>query len=77
MMKHKMQDDIKKGIKRKIEIESKGTKTKAPLKADLIIQLKEAQEKCNALEATNKRNIEIKNREYGKRERYGIKRNTG
>ena len=59
MMKHKMQDDIKKGIKRKIEIESKGTKTKAPLKADLIIQLKEAQEKCNALEATNKRNIEI------------------
>ena len=58
-MKHKMQDDTKTGMKRKIENVSKVTKAKAPLKADLIIQLKELQEKCNALEVTNKKNIDI------------------
>ena len=49
MMKHKIQDDTKKGIKRKIEIVSKVTKSKAPLKADLIVQHKELQEKLDAL----------------------------
>ena len=59
MMKHKIQDDTKKGIKRKIDIASKVTKSKAPLKADLIVQHKELQEKLDVLEATNKKNLEI------------------
>ena len=59
MMKHKMQNDTKTGMKRKIENVSKVTKTKAPLKSDLIIQLKELQVKFNTLEVTNKKNIDI------------------
>ena len=59
MMKHKMQDTTKKGIKRKIEIASNVTKSKAPLKADLIVQHKELQEKFDDLEAANKKNLEI------------------
>ena len=45
---------MKAGMKRKLEnVEPKAIKTKVPLKADLIVQLKEFQDKFIALEATN------------------------
>ena len=52
---------MKAGMKRKLEnVEPKAIKTKAPLKADLIVQLKELQDKFIALEATNN-DLEAKN----------------
>ena len=57
MMKHKLNHTSKAGMKRKIDlIESKTNKInaevkmKAPLKADLIIKLKDFQEKFEILE---------------------------
>ena len=59
-----MQNTTKTGMKRKLEIvdskvNNKGNeKIKPPLKAELIIQLKELQENFDALEAINIRNLE-------------------
>ena len=46
MMKTKSQHKSNTGIKRKLEVETKINKTnKVPLKGELVIQLKKAQEK--------------------------------
>ena len=62
-MKHKMNIETNSGIKRKLEkVEVKTVKTvptKPPLKADLIIQLKQLQDSYNSLEEANKNNLEI------------------
>ena len=58
-MKNKMLIETKPGIKRKLEkLEVKPLTTKAPLKADLILQLKQLQDSFNALEETNRNNLE-------------------
>ena len=60
MMKNKIQGETKQGTKRKLEkVEQKaGIKTKVPLKADLILQLKELEERYKKLEATNLKHLE-------------------
>ena len=62
-IKNKINIETKPGIKRKLEkVEVKTVKTvttKTPLKADLIIQLKQLQDSFNALEEANKNNLEI------------------
>ena len=59
-MKNKIQIETKPGIKRKLEmLEVKSLATKAPLKADLILQLKQLQDSFNALQEANKKNLEI------------------
>ena len=60
-MKHSkvVQTESKSGMKRKLEIvNSNPIEPKAPLKADLIIQLRNLQDQFNALEASNKKNLE-------------------
>ena len=61
-MKKTMNIETKPGIKRKLEkVEVKTVKTvttKTPLKADLMIQLKQLQDSFNALEEANKDNLE-------------------
>ena len=54
-MKSKIQGETKQGMKRKLEkVEPKAAmKTKVPLKADIILQLKELEEKYKDLEAIN------------------------
>ena len=56
-MKQKIQTETKTGIRRKLEkVEIKTIKTKTPLKADLIIQLKELQDNFDTLEEANIKN---------------------
>ena len=58
-MKQKIQTETKTGIKRKLEkVEVKTIKTKTPLKADLIVQLKKLQDNFDTLEEANTKNIE-------------------
>ena len=58
-MKTKVQGETKQGMKRKLEkVEQKVIKTKVPLKADVIIQLKELEEKYKELEAKNQKYLE-------------------
>ena len=50
----------KPGVKRKLEkLEVKTLSKKAPLKADLIIQLKQLQDMFNFLEEAKKNNLEV------------------
>ena len=59
-MKHKIPIETKPGIKRKLEkVEVKTVTTKPPLKADLVIQIKHLQDRYNALEKENTKNLEI------------------
>ena len=59
MKNSKIQSDAKAGMKRKIElVNSNPNDSKTPLKADLVIQLKQLQDDFNALEASNKKNLE-------------------
>ena len=58
-MKHKMPIETKPGIKRKLEKVEIKTIKKTPLKADLIVQLKQLQDSFNALEEANIKNLEI------------------
>ena len=58
-MKTKVHGETKQGMKRKLEkVEQKVIKTKVPLKADVIIQLKELEEKYKELEAKNQKYLE-------------------
>ena len=52
MMKRKLEPSNSKAKDKKVKDE-KATKQKAPLKADLIIQLKDIQDNFNNLEAIN------------------------
>ena len=59
MKNSKIQSDAKAGMKWKIElVNSNPNDSKTPLKADLVIQLKQLQDDFNALEASNKKNLE-------------------
>ena len=59
MKNSKIQSDAKAGMKSKIElVNSNPNNSKTPLKADLVIQLKQLQDDFNALEASNKKNLE-------------------
>ena len=59
MKNSKIQSDAKAGMKRKIElVDSNHMNSKTTLKGDLVIQLKQLQDDFNALEASNKKNLE-------------------
>ena len=68
MMKQKIQHSAKVGMKKKIElVEAKPNKVngvnavskkKVPLKAEIMIQMKELQERFDSLQKENKENIE-------------------
>ena len=59
-MKTKTQHKSNTGIKRKLEVETKDNKTnKVPHKGELVIQLKDTQEKYEKLEDASNKHIEI------------------
>ena len=86
-MKTKIQGETKQGMKRKLEkVEPKAAiKTKVPLKADVILQLKELEERYKELEATNQKHLEkidfleerIKNMEKEKQTLTNIQTESG